>query len=225
MFPSRVVCVRTELCCAERRYGGRCAAVPYSVARRLSSVAARRRRPGESGGPASGRPPLTCLPLSPPPHAGLATCAPCTPPLSPHSREPCATSLASPDSSTSRSLEPARTSPVSLPDFRHVLVELWKFPRISRWVVQSKGTSRVGGARGRREIGGRPRMRSWASSARPRGGRRHAVPAAARVRVLRAVQLLPAAARAAPRAPPTAPAAASPVAPRPPAPSPRPPAR
>lgn len=81
----------------------------------------------------------------------------------------------------------------------------------------------VGGARGRRTVGGRPRMRSWETCARPRGGRRHAVPAAARVRVLRdAVRLLPAAVPAAGSAPAPAPVAvASSVAPCPPAPSPR----
>lgn len=48
-------------------------------------------------------------PLSPPPHAGLATCAPCTTPLSPYSREPCATFLASPERSVSRSLAATRS--------------------------------------------------------------------------------------------------------------------
>lgn len=47
--------------------------------------------------------------LSPPPHAGPATCAPCTTPLSPHSREPCATFLASPERSVSRSLAATRS--------------------------------------------------------------------------------------------------------------------
>lgn len=68
---------------------------------------ARRRRPGESGGPAPSAlraPRAPASPFSPPPNAGLATCAPCTPPLSPHSREPCASFLASPDCSVSCSL-------------------------------------------------------------------------------------------------------------------------
>lgn len=74
---------------------------------------------------------------------------------------------------------------------------------------------------------GRPRMRSWETCARPRGGRRHAVPAAAWVRVLRdAVRLLPAADPTAGTAPAPAPAAiASPVTPGSPAPSPRSPSR
>lgn len=85
----------------------------------------------------------------------------------------------------------------------------------------------IDGARGRRTLGDRPRMRSWETSARPRGGRRHAVPAAAWVRVLRdAVRLLPTAAPAAGTTSATAPAAAaSPVAPRLPVPDPRPPSR
>lgn len=92
---------------------------------------------------------------------------------------------------------------------------------------QSTRFREVGGACGRRTLGGRPRMRSWETSARPRGGRRHAVPAAAWVRVLRdAVRLLPATDLAAGTAPASAPiATASPVAPCPPAPSPRPPSR
>lgn len=98
------MCVAAAWCVYRRRACG--------VERVAEAERARRRRPGESGGPApsalrASRAPAS--PLSPQPHAGLATCAPCTPPLSPYSREPCATFLASPDRSVSRSLASIRS--------------------------------------------------------------------------------------------------------------------
>lgn len=111
---------------------------------------ARRRRPGESGGPAPSavralRAPAS--PLSPPPHAGLATCAPCTPPLSPHSREPCASFLAFPDCSVSRSFTATRpffqTKHSSFDIFRHTSAHLRTLP-VPAFYIQSEVTGSVG---------------------------------------------------------------------------------